>query len=35
MIGELADMNARTRTATAQIDFSATDRKTKQPDRAR
>ena len=29
MISELADLNARTRTATAQIDFSATDRKTK------
>jgi len=29
LIGELADLNARTRTATAQIDFSATDRKTK------
>jgi ABC transport system ATP-binding/permease protein len=30
MIGELAEMNARSRTATAQIDFSATNRKTKQ-----
>ena len=29
MIGDLADLNARTRTATAQIDFSASDRKTK------
>jgi ATP-binding cassette subfamily F protein uup len=29
MIGELADLNHRTRTATAQIDFSATDRRTK------
>ena len=29
LIGELADLNSRTRTATAQIDFSATDRKTK------
>jgi ATP-binding cassette subfamily F protein uup len=29
LIGELADLNARTRTATAKIDFSATDRKTK------
>jgi ATP-binding cassette subfamily F protein uup len=29
MIGELADLNNRTRTATAQIDFSATDRRTK------
>jgi ATP-binding cassette subfamily F protein uup len=28
-MGELADLNMRTRTATAQIDFSATDRKTK------
>ena len=28
-MGELADLNQRTRTATAQIDFSATDRKTK------
>jgi ATP-binding cassette subfamily F protein uup len=28
-IAELADLNARTRSATAQIDFSATDRKTK------
>jgi ATP-binding cassette subfamily F protein uup len=30
MIGELAEMNARSRTVTAQIDFSATNRKTKQ-----
>jgi len=30
MIGELADLNARSRTATARIDFSATDRQTKQ-----
>lgn len=30
MIGELAEMNARTRTASAEIDFSATNRKTKQ-----
>ena len=30
MIGELAQMNARSRTTTAQIDFSATNRKTKQ-----
>ena len=30
MIGELADLNSRSRTATAQIDFSATDRQTKQ-----
>jgi ATP-binding cassette subfamily F protein uup len=30
LIGELADMNSRRRTATAQIDFSATDRQTKQ-----
>lgn len=30
MIGELADLNARSRTATANIDFSATDRQTKQ-----
>jgi ABC transport system ATP-binding/permease protein len=30
LIGELADMNARTRTSSAQIDFSASDRKTKQ-----
>jgi ABC transport system ATP-binding/permease protein len=30
MIGELAEMNARSRTATAEIDFSATNRKTKQ-----
>jgi ATP-binding cassette subfamily F protein uup len=29
LIGELADLNARTRSATAQIDFAATDRKTK------
>ncbi len=29
LMGELADLNARTRTASAQIDFSATDRKTK------
>jgi ATP-binding cassette subfamily F protein uup len=29
LIGELADLNARTRTANAAIDFSATDRKTK------
>ncbi len=29
MIGELADLNARTRTATAGIDFTASDRKTK------
>ena len=29
LMNELADLNARTRTATAQIDFSATDRKTK------
>jgi ABC transport system ATP-binding/permease protein len=29
MISELADLNARTRTASAQIDFSATERKTK------
>jgi ATP-binding cassette subfamily F protein uup len=29
MIGELADLNERTRTATADIDFSATDRRTK------
>ena len=29
LMGELADLNTRTRTATAQIDFSATDRKTK------
>jgi ATP-binding cassette subfamily F protein uup len=29
LISELADLNARTRTATAKIDFSATDRKTK------
>ena len=30
MIGELAEMNARTRTATAKIDFTSSDRKTKQ-----
>jgi ATP-binding cassette subfamily F protein uup len=30
MIGELADLNARRRTDTAKIDFSATDRQTKQ-----
>jgi ATP-binding cassette subfamily F protein uup len=30
MIGELAEMNARSRTASADIDFSATNRKTKQ-----
>jgi ATP-binding cassette subfamily F protein uup len=29
LMGELADLNARTRIANAQIDFSATDRKTK------
>ncbi len=29
LIGELANLNARTRSASAQIDFSATDRKTK------
>lgn len=29
LIGELADLNARSRTATADIDFTATDRKTK------
>ncbi len=29
LIGELADLNARTRSATTQIEFSATDRKTK------
>src|SRR5207248_9605416 len=29
LMGELADLNARTRSATAQIDFSASDRKTK------
>jgi len=29
MIGELADLNARTRTSAAKIDFSATDRQTK------
>jgi ATP-binding cassette subfamily F protein uup len=28
-MGELADLNARTRTGTAQVDFSASDRKTK------
>src|ERR1044072_6746163 len=28
-MGELADLNTRTRTATAQIDFTASDRKTK------
>ena len=28
-MGELADLNLRTRTATAKIDFSATDRQTK------
>src|SRR5258707_10336138 len=28
-MGDLADLNARTRTSTAQIDFSASDRKTK------
>ena len=28
-MGELADLNSRTRTGTADIDFSATDRKTK------
>ena len=28
LMGELADLNARSRTATAQIDFSATERKT-------
>ncbi len=28
-MGELADLNERTRTSSAQIDFSATDRKTK------
>jgi ATP-binding cassette subfamily F protein uup len=30
MIGELADLNMRTRTTSAQIDFSATERQTKQ-----
>ncbi|MDR3720621.1 MAG: ATP-binding cassette domain-containing protein, partial [Candidatus Acidoferrales bacterium] len=30
MIGELAEMNSRSRTATANIDFSASDRQTKQ-----
>jgi ABC transport system ATP-binding/permease protein len=30
LIGELADLNARTRTSSAQIDFSSSDRKTKQ-----
>jgi len=30
MIGELADLNARTRTSSARIDFSATNRQTKQ-----
>ncbi|HZL70558.1 MAG TPA: hypothetical protein VFC29_24860 [Candidatus Limnocylindrales bacterium] len=29
LIGELADLTARTRTASAGIDFSATDRKTR------
>jgi ATP-binding cassette subfamily F protein uup len=29
LIGELADLNTRTRSASAEIDFSATDRKTK------
>jgi len=29
LMGELADLNARTRTGTADIDFTATDRKTK------
>jgi ATP-binding cassette subfamily F protein uup len=29
LMGDLADLNERTRTATAQIDFSASDRKTK------
>jgi len=29
LMGELADLNSRTRTASAQIDFSATDRKSK------
>ncbi len=30
MIGELAELNSRSRTATAKIDFAATDRQTKQ-----
>jgi ATP-binding cassette subfamily F protein uup len=30
LIGELAELNVRTRTASAQIDFSSSDRKTKQ-----
>ena len=30
LIGELADLNSRSRTATAKIDFSASDRQTKQ-----
>jgi ATP-binding cassette subfamily F protein uup len=30
MIGELADLNARTRVSSAQIDFTASDRKTRQ-----
>ncbi len=30
LIGELADLNSRTRTSTASIEFSATDRRTKQ-----
>jgi ABC transport system ATP-binding/permease protein len=30
LIGELADLNARTRTSTAKIDFTSSDRKTKQ-----
>ena len=30
MIGELAEMNSRSRIATREIDFSATDRQTKQ-----
>ncbi len=30
LIGELADMNARTRTSSAQIDFTSSERKTKQ-----
>src|SRR5207237_10594737 len=29
LMGELADLNARTRSGSAQIDFSGTDRKTK------
>ena len=29
LIGELADLNTRTRSASAAIDFSATERKTK------